>query len=300
MESFFVVAEERSIRHAAERLNLSASAISRQMVILEQEFGTQLLIRLPRGVQLTEQGKMLRAQIDEWKSQGERLRSGLQSGKGGPRLSLRIGIMECLAEPMVAPFYDRMLAEGVNLNLEIHDENSQVLAERLVQQKLDIMVAFNVPRMRRIRIIEVEDCAQGVVFSPDHPIADAISGGRSPKLADCLDQPLCLPNSSLSFHTKMSAEIARYRKQPNIVLRSNSIALIREFVAQGKGIAFLNWHDVKSDVESGRLCFADLKNRRLVDRLAICTLGGLRQGAHHATAIKVLRALLTEMRPQSH
>ena len=42
-----------SIRKAADRLNVSSSAINRQILALEEEFGVPLFERLPRGLRLT-------------------------------------------------------------------------------------------------------------------------------------------------------------------------------------------------------------------------------------------------------
>lgn len=63
--TFIEVAREQSIRRAAEKLNMSASALSRQMQILEQAFGTSLFARVPQGVRLTEQGEILLVQAQK-------------------------------------------------------------------------------------------------------------------------------------------------------------------------------------------------------------------------------------------
>jgi len=55
------------------------------------------------------------------------------------------------------------------------------------------------------------------------------------------------------------------------VLRSNSIALILDFVASGRGASFLNWLDVAPGVARGELRFAPLASRRLTDRLYLVT-----------------------------
>ena len=46
------VARTGSIRQAAERLNVTASALNRRLQDVEKELGTPLFDRLPRGVRL--------------------------------------------------------------------------------------------------------------------------------------------------------------------------------------------------------------------------------------------------------
>lgn len=56
---FHAVALAGSFTKATETLNISQSAISRQVGILEEELGTPLFIRVARGLELTDAGKAL-------------------------------------------------------------------------------------------------------------------------------------------------------------------------------------------------------------------------------------------------
>lgn len=56
---FHAAAEAGSFTHAAETLNLSQSAVSRQVGALEHDIGAPLFARHARGLVLTEQGEML-------------------------------------------------------------------------------------------------------------------------------------------------------------------------------------------------------------------------------------------------
>lgn len=56
---FVSAADEGSIARAAAREHLSASALSRRVADLEHAFGTALLVRSPRGIELTEAGRLV-------------------------------------------------------------------------------------------------------------------------------------------------------------------------------------------------------------------------------------------------
>src|SRR5687768_4902413 len=51
------VAKERSFTNAAVRLNISQSAVSEQVKLLEDEIGFPLFRRTPRGIEVTERGR---------------------------------------------------------------------------------------------------------------------------------------------------------------------------------------------------------------------------------------------------
>ena len=62
---FYAVAEAGSFTHAGEKLNLSQSAVSRQISALEASVKTPLFHRHARGLILTEQGEMLNRTVKE-------------------------------------------------------------------------------------------------------------------------------------------------------------------------------------------------------------------------------------------
>ena len=52
------VARVGSMRQAAERLHIAPSAVNRRILDIEEELGTLLFERLPRGVRLTSAGEL--------------------------------------------------------------------------------------------------------------------------------------------------------------------------------------------------------------------------------------------------
>lgn len=60
---FLAVAEERSFSAAAERLGVTRSAVSQGIRRLEDTFGTLLVMRTTRSVNLTEAGERLRKSL---------------------------------------------------------------------------------------------------------------------------------------------------------------------------------------------------------------------------------------------
>lgn len=61
IECFLAVAEHLNFAKAAEQLNVSQPAITRQIRTLEEELHTQLFIRNTRMVRLTENGRIFQS-----------------------------------------------------------------------------------------------------------------------------------------------------------------------------------------------------------------------------------------------
>ncbi len=65
LKTFVAVAREGHLTRAAERLFLSQPAVSAQVRTLEDELGVSLFTRTPRGMSLTEEGRVLLAQAEK-------------------------------------------------------------------------------------------------------------------------------------------------------------------------------------------------------------------------------------------
>ncbi|MCG8441412.1 MAG: LysR family transcriptional regulator, partial [Caulobacterales bacterium] len=59
LRTFNAAADAGSLTGAAEALGISQSAVSRQIAVLEEQLGVALFHRHPRGLETTEQGRIL-------------------------------------------------------------------------------------------------------------------------------------------------------------------------------------------------------------------------------------------------
>lgn len=87
---FHAAAKAGSFTHAAETLNLSQSAISRQVSALEEEIGAPLFLRHARGLRLTEQGDMLYHTADEVMARLETVKANLTNNRDVPSGTLKV------------------------------------------------------------------------------------------------------------------------------------------------------------------------------------------------------------------
>ncbi len=294
MVSFVEIARQGSIRRAAEVLNVSPSSLSRQITILENSFGMKLMIRLPSGIRLTEPGKKAYAKALIWAEDQRQLIAGLQGRAGDNPEPLRLGLVACFASHFVSEFHNRLVKQGLNTALEVTVDTTQALVDRLADNRLDVIIAFNITSSEEIRFYFEQDHPLGLVHAPDFDL-----GGRLELTAEqCLTYPLCLPDASLSYQPRLAAEIARQKIAPNILLKSNSVQLIKDFVASGNAVTFLTRLDVQWEIERGELAFTKVKNKRLVEHLAISIANGKELGAHDKRVLDILvQVLAREFKP---
>ena len=91
------VARAGSIRKAAEQLHVTASAVNRRVMDLEEELGAPLFERRARGVRLTAAGELFVRYIREQSGDVERMKSQIEDLKGLRRGTVRIACSQALA-----------------------------------------------------------------------------------------------------------------------------------------------------------------------------------------------------------
>src|SRR5258708_7240393 len=91
------VAHHGSIRRAADALFIASSALNRRILSLEEEMGTTLFERLPRGVRLTAAGELFIDYVHRNLSALELVGSQIEHLRGLVRGHVRVAAAESLA-----------------------------------------------------------------------------------------------------------------------------------------------------------------------------------------------------------
>ncbi|MCB9991509.1 MAG: LysR family transcriptional regulator [Rhodospirillales bacterium] len=100
---FHAVAEAGSFTHAGDVLNLSQSAVSRQISTLEESLGVTLFHRHARGLLLTEQGELLQKAAKDIFGKLSMIEGQLLDSKQLPEGPLRITTTEFIGSTWLAP-----------------------------------------------------------------------------------------------------------------------------------------------------------------------------------------------------
>lgn len=126
---FLAVAEEHSFSAAAERLGVTRSAVSQGIRRLEDTFGTLLVMRTTRSVNLTEAGERLRKSLSVPLSTIDAACEDVLSDNG-PRGHLKIAVTsiaeEFLSGPLLASF--AAANPAVTIDIVVSDDEFDIVA----------------------------------------------------------------------------------------------------------------------------------------------------------------------------
>jgi len=172
LNTFLLVAEHLNFRAAAERLNLTAPAVSHSIRQLEARLGVRLLNRTTRSVALTHAGVRLLERLRPAFDQISGALEDLNEERQRPRGRLRIWAAPLGATLAVTPIWQRYLSTYPDVQLEIWTELglTDIVAsgfDAIIGSKL--WAASNMIKVRLTGPIEVAVVAAPMYFAGRRP-----------------------------------------------------------------------------------------------------------------------------------
>jgi DNA-binding transcriptional LysR family regulator len=132
MRYFLAVAQERSFSRAAERLHIAQPPLSRQIRQIEDDLGTPLFVRTPRGVDLTDAAKSLLEDVPRILELSRLARERAERAGKGFTGDLQVGLVGLGALTVVPLLVRRFSAERPDVRVQLHTltKDDQVRALR--------------------------------------------------------------------------------------------------------------------------------------------------------------------------
>jgi len=283
------VARSGSIRKASERLNISASAINRQILNLEHDAGVDLFERLPRGVRPTAAGELILADVRRWRREQSRIQGQLMDMTGLRRGIVRIGAMECFATAILPEAFAAFRNQHTLVAIDAHFGGTDELLGKLAQNGIDLALCFNPPRRAQVTMLFQAEFTPGIIMAADHPLA----ARAAVTLADCRDYPFVQPDRSLPLRNLIDQACAHAGISLPVVTTTNSISAIKGLVAAGENLSVLSAVDIHKELARGELVWRPLEGAHMPrETLALCMQHGHRPSAQTLALVDVLKTAL--------
>ncbi len=246
---FWLVAHEGNLTRAAQKHNISQSALSMQISALENALGQDLFERKGRKLILTEAGDIALEFADAIFSKGEELLDTLGEREQTKRDVLRVGALATLSRNFQIRFLRPALA-APDVEVIIQSGTLDELIDSLENYQLDIVLSNAMPdREDGMRWVAETIARQPVslVGWPDPPRA-----GRTVR-ALLEHEPLVLPAPRTSMRIGFDALVHRLGLHPKIVAEVDDMAMLRLVARDHPGLAVVPPIVVKDELERGDL-----------------------------------------------
>lgn len=292
------VARAGSVRQAAERANITSSALLRRLQDVEHDLGTPIFERCPSGMKLTSAGELLLHWIRSQNADLQRVMSQINELKGMQRGEISIACSQA-AQSFLAREINAFRENYPRIKFSISVTDPRASLQLLSEFDTDLVLIFHPFSSADLQRISTVEQRMVAVMASDHPLAVQ----DSVRLSQCGAYDVALSAPALGGREQMERLLQAASGRLNIMLESNSFAMLPSLLAGTQLIGFnieigaLEWLDDPrlairpiSDLQraSGPVCLGHLKGRTLPLaaakfaehlRLALDTLGERFAGA---------------------
>jgi LysR family transcriptional activator of nhaA len=245
---FRAVAHDGNLTRAAERLNLSQSALSIQIKNLEERLGHALFERQGRQLYLTEAGRIALDHADTIFSAGEELVETLKE-TGRTRRAIRIGALATLSRNFQMEFLRPILGRS-DVDMILRSGSTSELLGALESLNLDVVLLNQAPMTDSVTPFVAQHVYQqrvSLIGKPDYG-----DGGKD--LAGLLSRhPVILPTLESGVRSQFEALVERLGIVPQVAAEVDDMAMMRLLAREGAGLAVLPPIVVKGELEAGTL-----------------------------------------------
>ncbi len=244
MKTFVTVVQESSFAKAASKLSISSPAVSKQISLLEQELGMQLLARSTRALSLTEAGASYYEQAKKVIKEFDELATIVNEGHKEPAGTLKVAAAVHFAKAQLIPHLSKFLSlyPKISLTLELMERFPDMESEGI-----DIVIGMSRPVS--------ELCIQKTVGYTHYVLSASpayLNEFGIPKRPQDLKKHRYIDHS-----LRVPVHITRFKGGKEVhfepYLLVNDTGAMKELALQGLGIVKLHAYMVEEELNSGKL-----------------------------------------------
>ena len=234
---FCELADAGNFGRAAERLHMSQPPLSRQIAALEQELGTALLVRSPKGAELTAAGRQFLIDATEiLRLVAQATRNAAATGRGEAG-QLTMGFTMCAAYSIVPALTHRYKRAFPNVDLRVRELMPNALERDLRNGAIDVAISFPGDEAAQFKSRPLIREPLKLVLPERHRLAKS----RKVRIEDLAQERLLIvPRAQVPSLYDSIVQCCRAAGfEPAIGLEVYLQQTIVNFVAEGLGIAFV-------------------------------------------------------------
>ncbi len=256
LKLFRDIAARRSITRGAQANRISQSAASQHIQELEKLFGTPLIDRSRRPIELTVAGRLyyefcrdVLRRKEEFDTALERLRSRVEG-------IVRVASIYSVGLAEVAKWEAELQRRFADVQLAVEYLRPDRVYEAVLSDAADLGIVSYPESSRELEVIPWRKEVMLVVTRPEDPLA----------LNTFLDPRELHHRDFVAFDDDLpiAREIRRYLREygvePRIVMHFDNVLMVKEAVAVGSGVSILPEPAIQEDLSQERLIGIPLKS----------------------------------------
>jgi DNA-binding transcriptional LysR family regulator len=287
LEMFQAIVDAGNFTRAGQRLHVSQSAISRQISMLEDELGVQILLRSNKEVALTEAGRTLlrhchRIFRDLEEASSEVAQNG-QTGRGTLRVGGGMSVCTYLLPHILKEYKTRY----PNVQLTVTTGTTEPTIQKIRNNEIDVGVLSLPVDYPDLQVEFTFREEMVLVMSPNHPL----SRKEQINVKDLENTPLILFERGSNTRKAIDRFLDRHIRNVNIIMEMENVEIIKPLVDIGLGVTIIPYQSIIREVQMGSLRYARFEGHPLYRELGLVYL----KMSYQPISLKRMITLFSEM-----
>jgi LysR family transcriptional regulator, nitrogen assimilation regulatory protein len=284
LRAFLTVADTGNVTRAAEVLHQVQPAVSRQIMLLEQDIGAALFERERHGMVLTEAGRTLvdyarRAMLELDRARAEI--GGAATGIGG---LVTLGLLPSTIDILSGPLVSGLAATHPGIRIRVAMGYAGTLLQWLQSGEIDAALLYGAERSAGVQTRPLVEEPLWVIG----PKAARLRRDKPMPLAKLIGRPLVLPSTPHGIRTLVDHACAVANVKLTIAAETNALSVQRSLVLGGHGLTILPPIAVADDIRAGQLSGTPLANPTIKRTIVLALPSGKATGPHVRCAVDLL------------
>jgi LysR family transcriptional regulator, nitrogen assimilation regulatory protein len=255
IQYFVQVADEGSITRTADKIGIAQPALTRHIKQLEAELGTQLLLRLPRGVRLTTSGRDFLEHARTIMLEVSRASEHVRGKTQAPRGRVVMGTSPTLAPLLLPGCIARARRQCPTVTLKVIEGFSPQLLDALLTGRLDVAIMTNPPRSTALALTPLISEPLVVISPPGaRGTRDAFS------LAELSATALIV---TVGLRTLIEQQLAAFGLVLRVEAEIDSVEAIRRLLISGVGMTIMPVSAFHGEISAGELVAHPIEDANL-------------------------------------
>lgn len=270
LESFVCICELGSITQAAAALNIVQPALGAQISSLEEELGVQLLERGRRGTKVTPAGVYFLGEAKKMLEQVATMKKTIRTFAQNEKEHVSVGLTASLSAMLAGALAQDLSQLSRSISVQVVEDMSHLLGERVARGDLDFALAFNVPEHKALRRRPVLQESVFFITSPNSPFGQ----DRPIDMAELATATFVIPTEKGLIIHLLKEAMSHFGLPLKVAFQIESMDAIKGIIAEGTACAVLPYGTVARDVKAGTLIARRIVNPSLTRTLYLLQASG--------------------------
>lgn len=247
--TFLLVADMQSLSRAAIALDLAQSLVSRQIAMLEKEWGRRLFDRTGRGMTLSDFGRQMYPEVKQAVDQMQQLDAVAREAAGVLTGTVHVGVLPSMSRQLLPMLLAEVRKQAPALRLHVMEGFSGSLDEQLASGRVDMIVVnrYGTSALRGEDVLGKVD-----TFLIGKPGSPQLSG-QTIAFRDLEGLPFVLPATPNGLRTTLDTLGRKHGISIDVLMEVDTSTAMKDVAMSGHAFTLLPATAIREELLAGTL-----------------------------------------------